>query len=122
MRGRIQRLRGGCELAITRNLKNRLRGWFPKEGLSKNQNTINSTITETKIELDRKMRKTGMIANAVIYMGFGGLYFLVLQPFYNFHPSLELTALTVGCFTASLVSVNLAIYRYYKKQNPRGVQ
>ena len=31
MRGRIQRLRGGCELAITRNPKNRLRGWFPQE-------------------------------------------------------------------------------------------
>jgi hypothetical protein len=100
----------------------RLRGWFPPEGLSKNQSTINPTITETKVELDRKMRKTGMIANAVTYLVFGGFYFLVLQPFYNFHPSFELTALTLGCFTASLVSVNLAIYRYYKKQNPRGVQ
>ena len=100
----------------------KLRGWFPHGEISKNQSTINPTNAETEVELDRKMRKTGMIANAVTYMVFGGFYFLVLQPLYNFHTSFELTALTLGCFIASLVLVNLAIYRYYKKQNPTGVQ
>ena len=76
--------------------------------------------TETKAKLDKKMRKTGMAANSALYLGFGGFYFLVARPFYNYNVSLEVTALTITIFAITLAGANIAIYRHYKQRMPEG--
>ncbi len=71
---------------------------------------------ETKAKLDKKMRKAGMAANSVLYLGFGGVYFLVAQPAYHYDVSLEVTTLTLTSFVVTLAAVNFAIYRHYKQR------
>jgi hypothetical protein len=103
-----------------KNLSQLIRGWHQKEPRLRSVIIANPARVETKAELDRKMRKAGWIANSVIYLVFGGFYFLVAQPYYHYHTSLEVTVSTLSTFLLTLAVSNLAIYRHYKQQMQRG--
>jgi hypothetical protein len=75
---------------------------------------------ETKVVLEKKMRKAGMITNGVLYLGFGGVYFLVAVPIYNYNVDWRITTLTLASFIAAVAVANLAIYRHYKRRMPKG--
>ncbi len=82
-----------------------------KEMIPKTDTALNPE----KAELDKRMRRAGMVANSVIYLGIGGFYFLEAQPFYHYNVPVEVVVLTVTLFAVMVAAANLAIYRHYKQ-------
>ena len=93
----------------------KLRGWFPQEPLHKNY-VANTSAPKIKTELDKKLFKNGWVTNAIIVSVFLGVNALIIQPYYNYNVSIEVTALSLGAFLSTLAAVNLLLYWRYKKQ------
>ena len=102
------------------NLGSRIRGWFPQEPLQRNYATNISPMPKTKADLDKKLVKNGRIANIVIVLVFFTLNSLILQPHYNYQPSIEVGVVVLGVLVLVLAAVNLTIYWHYKKQLQAG--
>ena len=93
------------------------RGWFSQQPLPKNNCiTLNAPKPQTKAEVDKKLFKTGWIANSIISVFFLGLNALFIQPFYHFQTPFEVTASSLGIFALVLVTVNLVVYWRYRRQ------
>ena len=107
-------------MTAKKSWKDPIRSLFPKEPRLESHMTSNPPRAETRAELDRKMRKTGWIANSVLFLVFVGYYFLVAQPSYHYKVSFEVTASTLSLFTLTLVIANLIVYRHYNRQMTKG--
>jgi hypothetical protein len=98
---------------VKRLLQNRVRGWFPQEPIQKNYHSINSTVTQSKADLDKKAFKTSWIANSIMTSVFLATNFLLVRPFYE---SLEVSILQWSIFVPTVIGVNVLIYRHYKRR------
>jgi hypothetical protein len=103
---------------VKKSWKNKIQGWFPQEPLHKNYVANVLTQPKTKAELDKKLFKNGWVANSIIVSVFLGVNAFIIQPSYNYHVSIELTAIALGTFLLTLATANLLIYWRYKKQLP----
>jgi hypothetical protein len=96
-----------------RSLGSRIRGWFPQEPIQKNYNSVNSTVPQSKAELDKKAFKASSIANSIMTSVFLGTNFLLIRPFYE---SLGTSILQWSIFVPTVIVVNVLIYRHYKRR------
>jgi hypothetical protein len=103
-------------LTEKKGLIKQIRGWFPQEPIQKSYVVNTSTAPKTKADLDKKLFKNGWVANAIIASVFLGVNALLIQPYYNYDVSIEVTAPYLGGFLFTLVAVNLLLYWRYKKQ------
>jgi hypothetical protein len=103
---------------VKKRFQNYFRGWFPQEPIHKKYALNNSPTPMTKTEMDKRLFKKGWIANSIIAAVFLGVNALLIQPYYNYNVSLEVTVLALGIFLSTLAAANLLLYWRYKKQLP----
>lgn len=101
---------------MKKRFQNYFRGWLPQEPIHKNLAVNLSSAPKTKVELDKKLFKTGWIASSIILFIFLTINALFLQPYYNFHVSAEVSVIALGSLALALAAVNLLFYWRYKKQ------
>jgi hypothetical protein len=99
-------------MTLKGKFKSRIRGWFPQEPTIKTRYTVNKKLL-TKIEFDKKLFKTSLIANVVMLNIFLGTNFFLIQPRYA---SLEVSILQWGVYISAVLAVNALIYRHYKRR------
>ncbi|MCW4000199.1 MAG: hypothetical protein NWE93_08160 [Candidatus Bathyarchaeota archaeon] len=95
-----------------RSLLMRIRGWFPQEPNYKHLASP-ASLPKTKAEPDKKAFKVAQIANGIMVAVFLGTDLLFIRPAYD---SLTVSVLQWSIFIATLVSVNVLIYRNYKQR------
>ena len=88
--------------------------------MSKESVAKTNPASQAEDELEKRMRKAGLIANSVSYLVFGALFLLIAQSVYHYGDSLEVIALAVTAFVVIVTIANFTIYRHYKHQMFKG--
>jgi hypothetical protein len=99
-------------LKVKRFMESRIRGWFPQDPVLKNNKIGNLTTNKCKTEADPKVYTRAGIANAIMM----GCFLVIDDLISSFNRKIELTILSWSIFAASLLLVNVLVYRHYSKQ------